>query len=170
MRTSGMKNSLLILLLFQFITSVGQQVTVKDPDITFSFSKPKNWITRDDGDNYMIFAPDLFNKAGMSITYFENPKETSLDEIFNAQIKYTLPSNEPGFALLNQGEEFIGSRKAKWVLYESILNEKKHVNLAYMFNENGQSFILFALARQENFNEFEEPFKQVMRSLKSTRN
>lgn len=154
----------------QSLDILGQKtIKVKDSEIEFTFIRLMSWKSSDDGYNYILFPPDKFNKALLNITYYENSKNTDIDEIFEFAVKHLYPVNEKGFKIIDKGEEYIGSIKAKWLHYESIFDETKYENIIYMFNDNGQTFKILGSARQENFNKFKDDFIKVIKSINSIR-
>ena len=144
-------------------------INVKDPEIEFSFMKPNGWKTGDDGYNYLVFPPDKFDEAGISITYYENADSADIDGIFDNAVKYFYPNNEENFLITGKGEEVIGLAKAKWIQYQSTSKGNKYKNILYMFNDNGQTFKILGTAREKNFDNFKNDFIKIIRSVKSTK-
>lgn len=161
---------LLIALVMQSTLLLGQKtIKVKDPEIEFSFVKPNSWKTGDDGYHYMIFPPDKFDAAALGITYFEHSDSANIDNIYDVDVKYMLPRNELNFSMISQGDEFIGSIKAKWIQYLSTAKGHRYESIYYMFNENGQTFKIVGTARKENFADYKDDFIKIIRSIKSTK-
>ncbi|WP_436517442.1 hypothetical protein [Ekhidna sp. To15] len=68
-----MRITISLFLLVSTLFSFSQRVTFEDPDLTFSFKKPKNWEVFDDG--YLVkVSPSSKDSADIyfTITYFEN--------------------------------------------------------------------------------------------------
>ena len=70
-----MRNTISALLLCVSFGCFSQRVSFNDPDLTFSFKKPKSWQVFDDG--YLVkVAPSAVDSSDVyfSITYFEDAK------------------------------------------------------------------------------------------------
>lgn len=68
-----MRNTISLVLLISSFFSFSQRISFEDPDLTFSFKKPKNWEVFDDG--YVVkVSPSARDTANIyfAITYFEN--------------------------------------------------------------------------------------------------
>lgn len=70
-----MRNTISLLLILISISALSQRVSFDDPDLTFSFKKPKNWQVFDDG-YYVKVSPSVTDSSStyFTITYFENPE------------------------------------------------------------------------------------------------
>lgn len=83
-----MRNIISLTFLFLSLASFSQRVSFEDPDLTFSFKKPKNWEVFDDG--YVVKAsPSAQDTASIyfSITYFEDAQPPGMNPFENENEK-----------------------------------------------------------------------------------
>ncbi len=70
-----MRSTISLLLISISIVGFSQRVSFEDPDLTFSFKKPKTWQVFDDGYSVKV-APSASDSSHtfLSITYFEDAR------------------------------------------------------------------------------------------------
>ena len=73
-----MRISISISILIVTISAFGQRVIFEDPELTFSFKKPKDWVMLDDGYEIKI-APVMadIHQTYLTVTYYDYPEPTS---------------------------------------------------------------------------------------------
>lgn len=141
---------------------------VQDPDIEFSYELPKGWKTFDD-EYYLYLIPrSRYGDENFSITYLETNR-TDLEEQFDSTLKHFYPLNEPGFEVIDQGDETVGESEAKWAIFDSTLDNIKYRSYLFFFIENGQIFKLRGTARLKNFGKYKSQFLQISKSIESKR-
>ena len=162
-----MRFLLSIVISLNCITLFGQQrMTVTDPEIEFSYELPTRWQRYDDGYNLILIPPTRNEDEYLSITYFESD-DLELDLQFNFTVKQLLPLNEPGFKLMEQGEDNLRDIEARWATFETTFQGTTYGNLLFFFIENGQTFKLRGTSRIENFDDYRNNYLQIMKSIES---
>lgn len=142
-------------LFFMVLSVPAQRVSFDDPDLTFSFKKPKGWQVFDDG--YVVkVAPSESDTAIIyfSITYFEDarPKsETDLDFLHDGSNDESRPTQP--IKIAGTDGQFFFEEKANSVSAE------------YYFKKLGQRFEIFTLHPSED-REMEKTLRKIVRSVK----
>ena len=146
-----MRNTISLFLLLSALSTFAQRVSFEDPDLTFSFKKPKNWQVFDDG--YVVkVSPSAADSATIyfTITYFENAQPFGL--FSNAR-----PADSP--KVLDFETIKIAGKEAKvrkWVEGKAYLH-------AYTFRKYGQHFQLkTATLDPQN----QRIFRRIIKSIK----
>lgn len=140
------------LLIFSIsLASYCQRVEFKDPDLTFSFKKPKGWEVFDDG--YVVkVSPSAQDSASIyfSITYFEN-----------AEPYGSFPTVQPA------DDNFEPSTETLQIAKETADLRKKNENdwqiRLYSFMKYGQRFEIKTVSSSEVH---EPSFQKIIRSIK----
>lgn len=128
-----MRNTISLLLFLLSFYALGQRVSFEDPDLTFSFKKPKNWHVFDDG--YVVkVAPSVKDSAStyFSITYFEDAQ----------------PSRDIQFAdsIDSTSNPCLGKTKIAGVLTKYCVETTSNaIQTQYHFTKYGQRFELVTL-------------------------
>lgn len=141
--------SLLIIFISQ--TSFSQRVEFEDPDLTFSFKKPKGWEVFDDG--YVVkVSPSAKDSAStyFTITYFEN-----------AQPYGSFPTAELADETLTPSTQTYQIAKEETKLREKREGDQQ-VKL-YSFMKYGQRFEIKTASSSEVNERF---FQKIIRSIK----
>lgn len=158
----------MMLVMFQIATYAQKRQVVQDPDIEFSYELPKGWKTFDD-EYYLYLIPrSRYGDENFSITYLETNR-TDLEEQFDSTLKHFYPLNEPGFKVIDRGDETVGESEAKWAIFDSTLDNIKYRSYLFFFIENGQIFKLRGTARLKNFGKYKSQFLQISKSIESKR-
>jgi hypothetical protein len=168
----------LIILAFPIISTLAygqEKVTIKDPDITFSYQKPKGWNSQDDPLYHFVTKPIKNPNATepqVAITYYDGSCN-DLDECFEAQEKGLLPAMIPQFKKLASGEETIDGTRAKWIKFSGVTNPDRPditaMNYSYFFIKHNQYFVVtIALPLQTTDAEMEA--LSIVRSLNARKN
>lgn len=145
-----MRISISLILLIVSIPTFSQRVTFEDPDLTFSFKKPKKWQVFDDG--YVVkVSPSAKDSAQVyfTITYFENAQPVGL-----------FPSAQPA----NSVEEVIFEKIKIDGEYarRSEKSENDTHQQHYTFMKYGQRFEINTSAQSEETNRI---FRKIIRSI-----
>ncbi|MEO1254798.1 MAG: hypothetical protein AAFY41_07935 [Bacteroidota bacterium] len=142
------------LLIIISVACFSQRVYFEDPDLTFSFKKPKNWQVFDNG--YVVkVAPSVSDSAHtyFSITYFESPKpwgEWGFETTPNTDIK-TERSNLK-----------IASENATYKTDDT----EGMIIRNYSFNKYNQRFEIIVSAKRQSFKKLNRVYKRIIRSTR----
>lgn len=164
-----MINRLIVFLvvgLLPIITFAQKEITVKDPEIEFKFTKPNGWKTQNDEYYYYVYSPKV-RDAFVSIPYVESNKESKIEHDFDLVIQYFYPNNEPGFKLIETGDDMVDNVRAKWAKYQSSYQGTIRFTILYMFKKNGQTFKIVGSAGEHDFDKISEDFIKIIKSIKS---
>ncbi|MEP1033721.1 hypothetical protein [Ekhidna sp.] len=145
-----MRITISLILIASYFFSFCQRISFEDPDLTFSFKKPKNWEVFDDG--YVVKAsPSARDSADtyFTITYFEF-----------AQPSGSFPTAKPVIESFDKGftKTKINGIKAKCI---EIKNGEYRTN-EYEFVKYGQRFEIKTSARDPQINRI---FRKIIRSI-----
>lgn len=148
-----MRITISLILLFSCFFAFSQRVSFEDPDLTFSFVKPKKWEVFDDG--YVVkVSPSAQDSAStyFTITYFEDaqsfglfPNAGTKNKISNSSSKIKI-DGEPAKAEIKM---INGSHKG-----------------SYTFMKYGQRFELKTATTQKRQNRV---FRKIIRSIRITK-
>lgn len=151
-----------------------ERISIKDPELTFSYARPTGWVS-DDGDLYhYIRRPDEQvpdnQIAEITITYYEGRCQ-DLDQCFDGEINGYLPERYASYKKLSQGEEIIASERAKWIKFSGTEKEKGQVregiSFLLVFIKYDQYFVLRSILFDTKH---EEEMWDVLRSFEVTQN
>ncbi len=150
-----MKNIISLLLFFTSIGCFSQRLSFDDPDLTFSFKKPKRWEVFDDG--YLVkISPSTLDSADtfFSFTYFEDAK----------------PFDGMGSALGSTNDLKKHSIKIDKVQasYTISQNAKKEIR-EYQFYKKGQRFVVKTGKIMEN-KSTSRSLEKLVKSIRITDN
>ncbi len=156
-----MRNTISLLLLALSFSGFGQRISFEDPDLTFSFKKPKDWQVFDDG--YVVkISPSAQDTANIyfSITYFEDAKS-----IGSTQFENNLEKKSPSDGFRLRIGRIAGS-KAKYLIETSDNSTKTR----YHFIWGDQRFELITkqplpIKNPRN----SEVFNRIIRSIRITK-
>ena len=159
-------STLILILIFQS-TALGQKRQfVEDPEIVLSYILPKGWGIYDDKYNLFLFAPRMNEYENFTITYLESDK-LDLEQHFDNVLNHSYPLNEPGFKVIETGNETVGGSKAKWAIFDSKLNNMEFRSYLFYFIKNGQIFKLRGTASLVNFDKYKASFLMISKSIES---
>lgn len=146
------------------ITSFSQRVTFDDPDLSFSFKKPKNWQIVDDG--YVIkIAPDLADTAitYLSLTYFQNP--APLNEMLGEGLAVQLPESSlqeiPFGKEVNLGPYLTHMTSTRLLTDD----DESLIQKMYRFKDHGQQWEIITSYKASE-RKMNHTFEKVIKSLK----
>ncbi len=125
-----MRITISLFLLTTTLVSFSQRVSFEDPDLTFSFKKPKNWQVFDDG--YVVkVSPSAKDSATVyfTLTYFEY-----------AQPIGALPTAKP--ANHSDEEDYVQTKVAGAAAKQRERMDGELTIINYTFVKFGQSFYL----------------------------
>ena len=157
---------IVVILSFGFASYSQHRVSISDPEIEFSLEVPKNWQEYDDGYFYYLVIPTRNGDEHLSITYLETDDE-SPDENFEFSMKQFFPLNEPGYQLIETGNDQIDGKPAKWGVFTSEVEGIKYKSIVYMYIDYGQIFKFRGTARVANYNRYIGKFKNSIRSMRA---
>ena len=141
-----------LLLIFSTILTFSQRVSFEDPDLTFSFKKPKSWQVFDDG--YVVkVSPSVADSASIyfTITYFENAQPFGSWPTATPASK---TSENTDFTTVKIAGE--NARKFEESIESLSLNR-------YQFTKYGQQFVLKTSSTSPKTNRI---FRKIIRSIK----
>lgn len=146
-----MRITISLLLIFSSLFTFSQRVSFEDPDLTFSFKKPKSWQVFDDG--YVVkVSPSARDSANtyFTITYFENAQPYGL-------LPTATPASSTKAADFNTVK--IAGESAKQ-FEESAKNE--YLN-KYQFTKYGQRF---EIKTSSTYPKANRTFRKIIRSIR----
>lgn len=157
-----------------FVTATAwsqKDISIKDPEITFGYTLPQGFANEDDSFFHYVF-PEIENgleKASLRLTYFEGfDGELSdfKDGILNGKLYSTLED----FKIKNSGKDIIDGTLALWSTYSYTEEDIQKCGELYCFKRIGQYFEIHIQANCSEYAEYEKDLKNVLSSLKVTRN
>ena len=164
-----MKTLTALILVGFFFTASAQRVKFQDPDLKFSFRKPKSWQTFDN--QYVIkISPSAKDTSTIYLcsTYFAPPMP--MDGILNEDISALLPTASVAnrFADISESNEYIRlfKRKVKW-------KSKTVDHILFKFYQTtylGQKWEVVTAAPIHNYARFEGDFEKAISSLRAKAN
>ncbi|WP_425392530.1 hypothetical protein [Ekhidna sp.] len=158
--------SLLLLFVFHFF-AVGQRVSYDDPDLTFSFKKPKNWEVFDNG--YVVkLSPSVHDTSNtyFTITYFEDASPLGVSkapEIMQPEDYTVTELPTPNVVEVGKYELQTGTTRA-------IIHQESYHQQRYLFNNYNQRWEIITSAPESEKKKYEVIFKRVIKSLRITQN
>lgn len=151
-----------------------ERISIKDPELTFSYARPADWVS-DDGDLYHYIrrrdeqVPDK-QIAEITITYYEGRCQ-DLDQCFDGETNGYLPENYASYKKLSEGEELIAGERAKWIKFGGTEKEKSQIRegVSYLvvFIKYDQYFVLRSILFDPKL---EEEMWDVLRSFEVMQN
>lgn len=141
-------------LLASAFLSFSQRVSFEDPDLTFSFKKPKNWQMIDNGYEVKVY-PSAKDSSStyFTITYFEDAKPSG---------EFNLGQHEEALKSARPLNFKIAGVPAKY----ASRNDKERIITRYQFYKFGQRFELKTSFSETNKSKNERVFKRMIRSVK----
>ena len=163
-----MKYLSILFLIFSFLSSA-QRVEFKDPDLTFSFIKPDNWMMNDGLTVFVIPDDESFENPSIffSITYFESPISEEVSEnIFHVnEIESSISSDLLEFDPYEEGKEYIADEVAMWTSYFHTQADVRLKAVSYIFMKLDQRFEVTISAPVTKYDEFEPQFQSMLKSI-----
>lgn len=164
--------ALLALITFFSINALGQKdVTIKDPDISFSYSLPEGF-TNQDGDLYHYIYPQSekgYQESSIQLTYFEGyygDLSEFKDGILNGKLRNTLEN----FEFDSSGKDTVDGTIALWSKYTYNEDSINKCGELYCFERLGQYFQIQIEMPCSDQSKYNADFKRIIRSLRITRN
>ncbi len=149
-----MRSIISLVLLSISLNVFSQRISFEDPDLTFSFKKPKNWEVFDDG--YVVkLSPSVQDSANffLTFTYFEDAQAVG----FITNTASVNSSEEKEFSKTKIAGEIAKVAKE--------LNGSKSLN-SYTFMKYGQRFEITTNSSSLNSNRV---FRKIIRSIRVTK-
>lgn len=152
-------------------SSLAQRVEFNDPDLTFSFKKPKSWELIDDG--YVVkVSPTVADTASIyvSFTYFQSP----------SAIDYTMleaDTEVPTLIPMNSVDEYnnhpesgekikIAKEEGRWSATEVTENGIVYVRRIYHITTYGQRWDIVTNVPKKEENAYHKKLLSIVKSLK----
>ena len=152
---------------------LAQRVTFKDPDLTFSFKKPKDWVVYDNGYIVKVFPPTHAKDTStyFTITYFEAPVPSQ--NIVGADgVEVAIeqdPLDSSRFEIMSEkssGTMKIAKAQATWQLYTHQQGETEKRTMIYQFKMYNQRFELETSSPKVQYKSFESAFRKIISSIR----
>uniref|UniRef100_UPI0040574E09 hypothetical protein n=1 Tax=Roseivirga sp. TaxID=1964215 RepID=UPI0040574E09 len=158
--------TLFLIIVIQSVVFGQKRKVVEDPEIVFSYELPRGWAIFDDDYYLYLIPPSQYREENFSITYLETNAQ-AVEEQFNAALNNFYPLNEPGFKVIESGDETVRELKAKWAVFDSKVDNVEFRSYLFFFIENGQIFKLRGTARLKNFDKYKANFLKICKSIES---
>ncbi len=158
----------LVVLLYSF-TLLSQRVSFEDPNLTFSFFKPKNWIVVDDG-YYIKVSPAMRDTAFtyLTITYFDPPEPSSnSDGTHFAVVELETPAKNEfaSYMLMEDGVNILGfDVRPKRSLIEK--NDLPLERRFYDFYRQNKNWEIITSAHADEFGKYNRTFNRILKSIR----
>lgn len=159
----------LTLVLFT-LASFSQRVLFNDPDLSFSFKKPKNWKVFDDG--YVIkVSPSAADTSTiyLSLTYFSSPKPMGgySSSEFPESLKHMNPTtnieSQPGKH--GPSEKIMGQKVQSKEYLQNQDGENLNIRV-YTFQEANQQWEILTSAPKDERKKLNKEFRKIMRTFR----
>ncbi|NEN22210.1 hypothetical protein G3O08_01665 [Cryomorpha ignava] len=154
------------------ITAGGQiNVTIEDPDISFSYYLPEGYANQDD-DLYHYIYPESekgIEESTIQLTYFQGYYgELSVfkDGILNGKLRNTLEN----FEFDSSGSDTIDGTIALWSKYAYTEDSIRKCGELYCFERLGQYFQIQVELACSDESKYNADFKRIIRSLRVSKN
>lgn len=164
--------ALLALITTFSFTAFGQKdVTIKDPDISFSYYLPEGFANHD-GDLYHYIYPQSENgyeESSIQLTYFEGfygKLSDFKDGILNGDLRNSLEN----FEFVSSGNDTVDGTIALWSKYTFTEDSINKCGELYCFERLGQYFQIQIELPCSDESKYNADFKRIIRSLRITRN
>lgn len=148
-----------------------KDVSIKDPDITFGYTLPQGFAHEDDSFYHYIF-PEVENGvevANLQLTYFEG-FDGELSDFKEGILKGKLYSTLEDFKIKNSGKDIIDGTLALWSTYSYTEDDVEKCGELYCLVRLGQYFEIHIQANCAEYSKYEQDLKNVLSSLKITKN
>ncbi len=173
----GCTVNLLAVLFFSSAASLFAQerISIKDPDITFSYDLPKGWANQDDDYYHYVLLPAANTDKSLfpllSITYFTN-NCPSLDDCFQGELNGGIQASFPAAKIGKTGNLDISGNPARWVKFEVVEttgNTKTTFHYTmYLLIQNDHYFVLSSKSPASV--DKAADFTSIVRSFQSEKN
>lgn len=164
--------ALFVLVSLISVTACGQKnVTIKDPDISFSYFLPEGF-TNHDGDLYHYIYPQSekgYEESSIQLTYFEGyygQISDFKDGILNGKLRNTLEN----FEFDSSGSDTIDGTIALWSKYTYTEDAISKCGVLYCFERLGQYFQIEIEIACTDYSKYNADFLRIIRSLNISRN
>ena len=153
-----MRSTISIVFLLLITSLSAQRITFNDPDLSFSFKKPKNWQVFDDGLVVKV-SPSATDSAHtyFSITYFEDA------EPFGGFPSVESQPGTPSEDLTPYSKKIAG----KEANYQRVRGSNEQ-SATYVFHTFGQRFRIMTVQPLPEDAGITQAFNRMIRSLKVT--
>lgn len=161
--------SLLLIVLSTFTFS--QRITFNDPDLTFSFVKPADWMVQDDLVVKATPSNQSFESATtfFSITYYEDPEkpeEATIELVDSDVTSPPIPPNLQEFKAGAGGKTDIAEETAHWTSYYHTQDAIRIKAVSYRFMKFNQRFEITVSAPISSFEQMEKELEAILSSIK----
>ena len=165
-----MRQFFFLIFLFHILISFSQRVSFNDPDLTFSFKKPKNWKIFDDG--YVIkVSPSEADTSTiyLSLTYFSSPRPMGgyVSGEFPESLKNVNPTTniESQSGKHGPSEKIMGQKVQSKEYIQNQDGENLNIRV-YTFLEANQQWKISTSAPKDERKESNKEFRKIMRTLR----
>lgn len=156
--------------LFTLLLAVGisnlliaqERVSIRDPELTFSYVLPAGWNNYDDAYYHYIINAD--SSAQISLTYFDGMCE-SLEDCYAGEVQGKLRSEFSDFALSYERDDRISAADAKWAAFSGKTDGAEVKGLAFFFIRHDQFFKVTAFMHPDIAEEYSDQIIDTVRSL-----
>ncbi len=122
-------------------TAAQERVTIKDPDLHFSYILPKGWSNLDDDLYHYIINPDT--SIQLSLTYYAGMCK-ELNECYEGEVQGRMKSEYSGFVVVRESEGMIAGVPAKWAQCTGARDGFMYTIVAYFLVWKEQYFQIVA--------------------------
>lgn len=159
-----MQSTISLIVFIASITFVSaQRITFDDPDLTFSFKKPKSWEVFDNG--YVVkVSPSARDTSDVyfTITYFESPTPMgSFSEVMDIPLQ-----EKPVKAPEPQKTVNIGQYLLKMESTIATEDSGAYMQHRYQFDHHGQSWEITTCTPESKAKKLHKLFKRMIKSLR----
>lgn len=168
------KKSILLnvfIVLFSIMGHCQERISIKDPELSFSYNLPKGATNQDDPFYHYIMLPATTGKAVpvIQLTYFES-YNISLHDYMDGVLNAKLASSLADFKKVSNGSDSIDANKAEWAKYSFTEKGIEKCGILYVFERYSQYFEVIATSDCADFAAHEADFRKVVRSLEIVKN
>ncbi len=173
-----MNKTRIVLIIFVILTGIlpiralsQNQVTIKDPDITFSYTLPEKFANHDDDYYHYIYPEDAngSTETALQLTYFQGYSgqvSDFKDGVLNGKLANTLEN----FELQDSGSNIVDGTVALWSKYTFTKNKVKKCGKLICFARIDQYFEIQIESSCTDFSKYEGDFEKIIRSLTVKKN
>ncbi len=138
------------------------RVSIKDPELTFSYILPAGWNNYDDAYYHYIINAD--SSAQITLTYFDGMC-TSLEDCYAGEVQGKLRSEFVDFEIQDEHDDRIAASDAKWAAFSGKTEGVEVKGLAFFFITHEQFFKVTAFMDPEIAEEYSNQIIDTVRSI-----
>lgn len=138
------------------------RVSIKDPELTFSYVLPAGWNNFDDAYYHYIINAD--SSAQITLTYFDGMC-TSLEDCYAGEVQGKLRSEFADFEIQDEHDDRIAAAPAKWAAFSGKTDGVEVKGLAFFFISHDQFFKVTAFMKNDSPDELADQVVDTVRSI-----